>query len=419
VIRIKTVWALILLNPVPLCVLAQPAAPAPGNFKVIDNAGGGRYMYGPLPGRGTMPEAIVYVLRQVHSYFGDRPEVGKFFQSRDGSSIATFFTATAKKQGDKPIQGLLIVALAGDGAASAAMLYDEKARFGATEPAMMQALSQAWHPTGGGSSQPPAAPAHHGSVAPLTETTGGDHSAAISLPAGWKITAVNGGALTATGSNGENIFLSLLYQGLPPQGPDLFANFVNASNQYRSTHGMPQATYTAVTKTNISGQAVQALFTVDLHDGIGPRKGSVRVDSWGPRAFSVSGSNIPERFADEENATMMAVIQSYTQNKQMIAQLQQGVMNRIQADAARGQAQAAALNARRESNAAAFNQHMDNLDRSSKINQDYILDRSVVRDTQNAERGTVSNSYADSLVRNNPERFQIVANQDLIKGKDY
>jgi hypothetical protein len=419
VIRIKTVWAVILLNFAPLCLLAQPAAPAPGNFKVIDNPGGGQYMYGPLPGKGTMPEAIVYVLRQVHSYFGDRPEVGKFFQSRDGSSIATFFTATAKKQGDKPIQGLLIVALAGDGSASAAILYDEKSHFGASEPAMMQALSRAWHPTGEGSSQPQAAPAHHGSVAPLTETTGGDNSAAISLPAGWKITAVNGGALTATGSNGENIFLGLLYQGLPPQGPDLFANFVNASNQYRSTHGLPQATYSAVTKTNISGQAIQALFTVDLHDGIGPRKGSVRVDSWGPRAFGVSGSNIPERFADEEHATMMAMIQSYTQNTQMIAQLQQGVMNRIQADAARANAQSAAINARRESNTAAFNQHMDNLDRSSKINQDYILDRSVVRDNQNAERGTVSNSYADSLVRSDPERFQIVANQDLIKGKDY
>jgi hypothetical protein len=87
---------------------------------------------------------------------------------------------------------------------------------------------------------------------------------------------------------------------------------------------------------------------VDLHDGAGPRKGSARVDSWGPRAFGVSGSNIPERFADEENATMMAVIQSYKQNTQMMAQLQQGVMNRIQADAARANAQSAAIDARRE-----------------------------------------------------------------------
>jgi hypothetical protein len=419
VIRIKTVLMLSLLNLVTVCALAQQSAPAQGNFKVIDNPGGGQYMYGPLLGRGTMPEAIVYVLRQVHNYFGDRPEVGKFFQSRDGSSIATFFTATAKKQGDKPIQGLLIVALASDGSASAAMLYDEKSRFGTTEPAMMQALSREWHPAGGASSQTTVSRSQQGSVAPLVETSGGDHSAVISLPAGWKITALNGGALTAVGSNDERVFLSLLYQGLPPQGPDLFANFVNASNQYRRTRGMPQAMYTAITKTTISAQAVQALFTVDLNDGIGPRKGSVRVDTWGPGAFSVSGSNIPERLADEENATMMAVIHSYRPNAQMMAQLQQGVMTRIQADAARANAQAAASDARRESSTAAFNQHMDNLDRSSKINQDYILDRSVVRDNQYAERGTVSNSYADSLVRSNPERFQIVANQDLIKGKDY
>jgi hypothetical protein len=406
--------------------VAQQTSPAQGNFKVIDNPGGGQYMYGALTGKGTMPEAVVYVLRQVHSFFGDRPEVGKFFQSRDGSSIAAFFTATAKKQGNTSIQGLLIVALAGDGSASAAMLYDDKAHFGESEPVMMQALSRAWHPAApaGASPQPTTAAAHPGparpgSVAPLVETTGGDRSAAISLPAGWKINTVSGGALTAVGSNGESLYLGLLYQGLPPQGPDLFANFVNASNQFRSSHGMQPATYTGINATTISPKAVQVLFTVDLHDGVGPRKGSVRVDSWGPRAFSVSGSNIPERFADEENATMMAVIRSYKQNTQMIAQMQQGVMNRIQADAARANAQTDAINARRESSTAAFNQHMDNLDRSSKINQDYILDRSVVRDTQNAERGTVSNSYADSLVRNNPDRFQIVANQDLIKGKDY
>jgi len=126
-----------------------------------------------------MPEAIVYVLRQVHSYFGDRPEVGKFFQSRDGSSIATFFTATARKQGDKTDSGLVDRGLGRRGSASAAMLYDEKARFGTTEPAMMQALSLAWHPAGGVSSQATASTVstHRGGVAPLTVTTGGDHSA--------------------------------------------------------------------------------------------------------------------------------------------------------------------------------------------------------------------------------------------------
>ncbi len=95
----------------------------------------------------------------------------------------------------------------------------------------------------------------------------------------------------------------------------------------------------------------------------------------------------------------------------------------MQADAARANAQSAALNARREANTAAFDQHMnslnsqfsandahmDSIDRSSKMQQDYMLDRSVVTDNENGDRGTVSNNYADALVRANPNRYQVVA----------
>jgi hypothetical protein len=102
-----------------------------------------------------------------------------------------------------------------------------------------------------------------------------------------------------------------------------------------------------------------------------------------------------------------------------MGQLQQGAMNRVQADATRAAQQSAAINARREASTAAFNAHMDSIDRSSKITQDYILDRSVVRDSTTGDRGTVSNGYADSLVRANPDRFQVVPNQNLIAGKDY
>jgi hypothetical protein len=416
----------------PALAQAQQSTPSQGGFKVVDNPGGGQYVYGPLSGRGTMPDAIIYMLRMVHSHFGERPEVGKFFQSRDGGSVSTFFTVTAKTQGDKPMAGLLIVTRAADGAASAAVLYDERARFGSSEPVMMKSLSTVWQPVNSGSSASQGAvsggtAAARGSQgaaaaavpAQLVQTSGGDGSASIGLPAGWKVTRVASGLLAASGSHGEMLFLGIVYQGLPPQGPDLFANFVNVSNQYRRSNGMQPGTYTAVHQINLPGQAIQATFVVDFNDGVGPRRGSVRVGSWGPRAMSVDGSNIPERYADEENATMLAVIHSYRQNEQMMAQLRQGAMNRVQADAARANAQSAAINARREANTAAFNTHMDNIDRSSKINQDYILDRSVVRDNENSERGTLSNSYADSLVRSNPDRFQIVADQDLIKGKDF
>ncbi|MEP6548197.1 MAG: hypothetical protein ABJD53_12095 [Gammaproteobacteria bacterium] len=435
-IRIQKAFALSLLGFAAISASAQQFTSTQASFKVIDNPGGGQYIYGPLSGRGNMPDAIVYMLRQVHNYVGDRPEVGKFFQSRDGTSVSTFFTATAKTRGNLPIAGLLIVSRAADGSATAAVLLDAKSHFGTSEPAMMKSLQAVWQPVGAGTpgaaapgaaapgaaapsaSQGNSPSAHPRGPAPLVQATGGDRSAVISLPAGWKVTSVASGTLSAAGPNGEMLFLGGLYQGFQ-MGPDLFENFVNITNQYRRKNGLPAGTYNLISKINVPGNAIQVMFNVDLNDGVGLRKGSVRLGSWGPRAMSVDGSNIPVRFAEEENATLLAVIRSFQQNAQMMAQLRQGAMNRVQADAARANAQSAALNARREASNAAFDAHMDNLDRSSKINQDYILDRTVVRDTENAERGTLSNSYAESLVRSNPDRFQIVPNQDLIKGKDY
>jgi hypothetical protein len=416
----------------------QPPAPK-SSFTVVNAPSGGQYIYGPLPGRGSLADAVVYMLQQVHGYFGNRPEVGKFFESRDGRSMSTFFTVGVKNLDNKPMTGLLIVARDGDGAASGAVLFDEQHRFASTEPELMKALSAVWQPIAGdvsrsGSASHPGTrpPSPPRGPAPLTQISGGDQSAAISLPAGWKIKSIASGALNAAGSNGEMIFLGLLYQGVP-MGPDLFTNFVNISNQFRGQHGLPPGTYTGISKTNLSPQAVQVTFRVDFNDGVGPRRGSVRLDSWGPRAMAVNGSNIPEKLADEENPTMNAVIASFHQNEQVMAQLRQGAMDRVQNDISRARAQNDAINARREAGNTAFNQHMsnldaqssandahnDNIDRSSKAFQDYVLDRSVVRDTENGERGTVTNSYADSLVRGNPDRFQLVPNQDLIKGKDY
>lgn len=440
--RIEKVLVVALLGLASVSALAQQPAAQKSPFKVVQTPGGGQFIYGALPGNGSMPEAIVYMLRQIHTYLGDRPEVGKFFQSRDGTNVSTFFTASAKTSNNMPVAGLLIVSRRPDGSASAGVILDERSRFGSSEPAMMKSLSQVWQPAAGSTSrgavpaganpQAKPAPAPHHGTAQLVRRTGGDGSASISLPADWKINSIASGTLSAAGPNGEMLYLGGLYQGFA-MGPDLFKNFVTISNHYRQQNGQPAATYSVTNQTSVPGNAIQVLYKVDLHDGIGMRRGSVRLGLWGPQAMSVDGSNLPEKVADEENDTLLAVIRSYQQNQAMMGQLRQGAMNRVQADAARANAQSEALNARREASNAAFDQHMSNLnaqsssfenhmdsiDRSSKMNQDYILDRSVVRDTENGERGTVSNNYADSLVRGNPERFQMVPNQDLIKGKDY
>jgi hypothetical protein len=441
-IRVQSAAVACLFGLAAVPALGQQTGASQSTFHAVNNPGGGQYIYGALPGKGTMPDAVVYMLQQVHNYFGDRPEVGKFFGAHDGSSVATFFTVNATKAGNRPMTGLLIVSRKGDGSASGAVVFDDSSRFASTEPSMMKALSAVWQPARQSAAGVPATThaegqrlqSRRGEIPPLVQASGGDHSAVISLPEGWKVTFVGGGALTAAGSNGEMVYLGLLYQGYA-MGPDLFTNFVNISNENRRKKGLNAGTYSVLSQTKVPGQqpSVQVAYKTDFNDGFGPRTGNVRLVSWGPQALLLYGSNMPDRVASEENATMQAVMNSYHTNDQVVAQEQQGALNRVHADAARAQAQSAAIDARREASTAAYDQQMrdtdarnsaidsqaDNIDRASKMNQDYILDRSVVRDNENGDRGTVSNSYADALVRGNPDRYQIVPTQEMIKGRDF
>jgi hypothetical protein len=424
-----------------LTACAKPSNGSGNGFTTVNAPGGGQYIYGPFPGKGSMSEAVLYMLRNIHQYFGNRPELGKFVQSRDGTQMAAFFGVNAKAAGDKPMTGLFIVARSADGSASGAVVFDERSHFATSQPGMMKALYGVWHPTGintaaASTTSQTATSIRSGAAgdaaAPLVQTSGGDHSASIGLPEGWKIVSLNGGAISVAGPNGEMVNLGGVFQGYA-LGSDLFQSYVAIVNRLRAASSKPPATFTVLEKTNLPGNAIQVILKLDLNDGVGPRRGSIRLGRWGAQAMSVDGSNLPERLAERENATLLAVIHSYQPNRQVMGQLQQGAMNRVQADAARANQQTAAINARREASTAAFNQHMDNLnaqqqsfnahmdniDRSSKITQDYILDRSVVRDTENGDRATVSNGYADSLVRANPDRFQVVPNQNLLAGKDY
>ncbi|MGA3328162.1 MAG: hypothetical protein ABSF45_27235 [Terriglobia bacterium] len=43
----------------------------------------------------------------------------------------------------------------------------------------------------------------------------------------------------------------------------------------------------------------------------------------------------------------------------------------------------------------------------------------MIQDTEHNARGTISNDYADALVKANPNRFQYVPTQDYLKGIDY
>jgi hypothetical protein len=448
---------------------AQTASAESNGLTTIDNPGGGQIVYGPLTGQANMSDAMVLMLRKVHNNFGDRPQVGKFFESKDRDSVAVFFTVTARNQGNKQLAGLVIVHMPSGSPASAAVLYDEANRFGRTEPAMMQKLNEAWSTgaasrsgSGGGSNAAPAAPAtpmvaqkgHQN----LTMSTAGDRSASMGLAPGWQLKQVAAGSITAEGPNGEFIGLGLMIQGIQdprhlsrvfpgqprpivcPYGGNLFDAYVCVVNQNRQRNNKPAGTFklSGSQPAPDDAHAIIATYEFDRNDGTGPRKGSARIgEFFTPGAntwvMMISASDAPVAVADAENATIVAMCRSFTQDQAVINRETAAIIDNIHAQARASKAQADAINARSDAQAAAFNshmkdldhqsaarsQHMDDLDRSSKAFQNYTLDQSVVRDNDYAERGTISNGYADALVRANPDRFQVVQNQDMIKGKDY
>ena len=446
--------------------------PARNEIKILDNPGGGQYAFGALTTQTNKADALIYMLHQIHGKFGDKPQVGKLFQSRDGSSLATFFTLTAKNMGGSPVTGLVIITQHGNAAPQMGILYDDSRRFVNTEPAMLKAVSAAWQgagsPAGGGSaasSKAEPAPVAGNVPEKLYPATGGDRSAVINLPSGWRVISIAGGSIAAEGNHGEELSLqsavqqiidprspqaqSLMYGGMAgrgpkvvcPLGPNLFDDYVCVVNQSRRNAGRPAATFNLTNSTPQPGpgqiRPLAVLFTVDLHDGMGLRNGSGRLDLLGTAgatwALAYSMSNIPQKYADSEAATLKAVVASYRRNEGVISAENAAVMDRIRQQAIANQQQADTLNANREANKQSFDnhmqdlrqsdaendQHMANIDWQSKITQDYILDRSVVKEVDTDDRATVGNRFADSLVKSNPNHFEIVQNQDLIRGRDY
>ena len=61
----------------------------------------------------------------------------------------------------------------------------------------------------------------------------------------------------------------------------------------------------------------------------------------------------------------------------------------------------------------------DSRDKHSQDFSNYLLDQTVIQDSQRNERATVWNQYADTLVKADPNRYQYVPTKDFIKGIDY
>ncbi len=285
---------------------------------------------------------------------------------------------------------------------------------------------------------------------PLHRVTGGDRSAIVSLPEGWALTGVSAGQLTADGPNGEKVSLGTLVQQiydprvlrkqrLPPgagpfvvcsAGGDLFSAYVSVINQTRQINAtfLRPASGSSAPRICLGSPRrgppfFQAFYELDLHDGFGLRTGSARISrvlGAGPTwALGVQSSSLPKALAAVEAPTMKAIVASYAQDPRVInAELQQKLAE-IRAIGERSKIMAQAADQRRIASAQAFDAHMDNINRQSKVMQNRTLDRSQIQDNELNGRATVANDLADDLVRSDPNRYQIVPPSQMQRGVDY
>jgi hypothetical protein len=420
------------------------------SFKVIDNPGGGRVLYGPVD-QPTPQAAMAAVLRTVHTTLGAAPVVGKVFESKDGQNYGAFFTLDGQRD-SKKIAGLVLVSLARGSAPAAAVLYDDTGRFAKTEPILLHRLTEAWRTAStpaspaAGASSAAAGGSKSAALPPLTLTRFPDGSGAVQLPVDWRITFASHGSARIEGPRGEAVLLSNtvgpIYDPNDPQvqarmryanprnGPILCPNS-DALHTYLCIlqRGGEHPAFQLKQSQPIppQGRAVQAVLIsadLDLNDGKGLRSCELGLSITAPgrmgdRTLGINGTCAPQASAAQEHPLLKAIYDSYSINGQVVAREFAGDERRSLQAGNNARIQAADAHAAEDARSAAFQAHMDNIDRFSKSFQNYQLDLTELQDNDHNARGAVPNALADALVKANPDRFQTVATQDFLKGTDF
>ena len=423
------------------------AQPQGGGLQSVNPASGGAIVYGTLENQKNQPDGMVYMLRQVHGHFGDKPVLGKLVQARDGNSLAAFFTLADNNFSHTQQAGMVLVETV-NGQMMAAVLTDEFRHFAKSEPGMMRTLMSAWHPAGrrgamaeqGGGGVSSEDEVSRQTVAynasqKLYPATGGDRSVIINLPPGWKITGMSNGQVTVEGLNGEVIGANLILQGMSQaMTSDLFRSYVNMTNLIRQRNGKPQISFQLVSEERIPGaRGVVANFLVDAHEGGGRCKGAAQISPLAGGTLGVTVTWGPVNVYDAEQPMFIKIINTQHQTAvmnaaiaaQMDATREQGIRNdnqtkaidaRREASNQRYEDQRNAFNARNNvggTRQATGNSHFDDINAGSEDMQNYILDRGVVQSTTTGAYATLSDSLADELVKSNPNKLQAVTNRQL------
>jgi hypothetical protein len=423
---------------------------------------GGVILYGTVDGARTPAEAMGSVLKNLHKQYGDRPDVGRVFQVKGTPSNAVFFTLTRQSPTTLKIAGMLLVSYA-PGHIEAALLSDDAARFGTSVNPMLQTLFANWKPWGTAPSAAVAAPAAATApAAPLRPFQLQDGSAAVKLAEGWRVhPASGGGTILAMGPRGETVafgFPFLAYNSNDPRtnqmrqfamspagrntsyakamyapyGADLGRTFEELNAQARRL-GNPAVVPSKVERTQVLGGGGGAHCAYVAGDSPASEGQQALVfegticqsppDSSGGFMNLANLAYVPPALANAERETLRAMLGSFQVNAAVVNR-QAAALAKPTVDAIHeiGRQVTARIQESDRQNAEQkswFDAHNDSMDRSSQGFSNYMLDKSVIVDTQTNEHGTAWNGTAEAIVKSDPNRFQYVDTPNYWKGVDY
>lgn len=127
--------------------------------------------------------------------------------------------------------------------------------------------------------------------------------------------------------------------------------------------------------------------------------------------------------ADGAPGQVEAAFGSFQMNQAVVNQQANAIaapgLARIKAIGDAAKARSDASNAANERQHAAWNAQQDSQARRNAGFHNYLLDQTVIQDNQKQAHGTVWNATAEALVRQQPDRFELVQTPNFWKGIDY
>ena len=280
------------------------------------------------------------------------------------------------------------------------------------------------------------------------------------LAAGWSVASQSGGGtILASGPNGEKLALGFPYLAHDPRSPqtqqmqrfamsaagrntmyarslyapygaDLGRTFTDLNLQARRV-GAPSVAAVQVQHVQPAGSNGTAHCA--LLSGTTTGGEALAFEGTFCQGAQTSGAGgfmnlanlsfAPPQYADRDRATLRAMLGSFQVN-QSIVNAQAGALAKPAIDAIHeiGRQVDARIRESDRQNAeikSSFEAHNDAMDRSSQGFSNYILDKSVILDTQTNAHGTAWNDTAAALVKSDPNRYQYVDTPGYWRGIDY